>query len=78
MFHVPIEGSTTDIGFKFDDGFSLDRFDGLDVVLAGDIHKRQVYDIGNGNWGWGNNELEYYRTDNATVENGLLTITAKQ
>ncbi len=37
-----------------------------------------TYDIGNGNWGWGNNELEYYKTDNATVENGLLTITAKQ
>lgn len=49
IFHGPIEGSTTDIGFKFDDGFSLDRFEGLDVVLAGDIHKRQEYNIGNGN-----------------------------
>jgi DNA repair exonuclease SbcCD nuclease subunit len=49
LFHGPIEGSTTDIGFKFDDGFSLDRFKGLDVVLSGDIHKRQEYDIGGGN-----------------------------
>jgi beta-glucanase (GH16 family) len=36
------------------------------------------YDIGGG--GWGNNELEYYtdREENASVANGLLTITAKK
>ncbi len=28
--------------------------------------------------GWGNNELEYYRTQNAAVASGLLTITAKR
>lgn len=28
--------------------------------------------------GWGNNELQFYRTENAVVANGLLTITAKQ
>jgi beta-glucanase (GH16 family) len=49
-----------------------DEFDG------NSLSSDWTYDIGNGNWGWGNNELEYYRTDNATVENGLLTITAKQ
>ncbi len=42
------------------------------------------FDIGDGAAegipGWGNNELQYYtdRTDNATVENGFLLITAKQ
>ncbi len=36
------------------------------------------YDIGTGSWGWGNNELEYYRTENAVVDSGVLTITAKQ
>ncbi len=36
------------------------------------------YDIGTGNNGWGNNELEYYtdRPQNIVVENGLLKITA--
>lgn len=36
------------------------------------------YDLGGG--GWGNNELEYYTNsiDNASVGNGLLTITAKK
>lgn len=28
--------------------------------------------------GWGNNELEYYRQENATIENGQLVITAKR
>ena len=36
-----------------------------------------VYEIGNGTWGWGNNELQYYRQDNVNVDNGILTITAK-
>ena len=28
--------------------------------------------------GWGNNELQYYRAENATVSGGLLTISAKE
>ena len=35
-------------------------------------------EIGNGNWGWGNNELQYYRAQNTSLENGYLIITAKQ
>lgn len=36
------------------------------------------YDIGNGNNGWGNNELQYYtdKSQNIKVEDGLLKITA--
>jgi beta-glucanase (GH16 family) len=37
-----------------------------------------VFETGNGSGGWGNNELEYYRRENATVENGQLVITAKR
>lgn len=38
------------------------------------------YNIGTGQNGWGNNELQYYtdRTDNVTVQNGVLIITAKE
>ena len=36
------------------------------------------YDIGTGGNGWGNNELQYYRSENATVGGGLLTITARR
>lgn len=31
-----------------------------------------------GGSGWGNNELQYYRAENATVSGGFLTITAKK
>ncbi|AGC77483.1 glycosyl hydrolase family 16 [Nonlabens dokdonensis] len=39
-----------------------------------------TYDIGTGDNGWGNNELQYYtdRTENVTVENGMLLITANR
>jgi beta-glucanase (GH16 family) len=41
-----------------------------------------TYDIGTGpsNDGWGNNELQYYsdRTENVTVENGYLLLTARE
>ena len=38
------------------------------------------YDIGNGNYGWGNNELQFYtsRSENVIVADGLLKITAKR
>lgn len=38
------------------------------------------YNIGTGDNGWGNNELQYYtdRTENVKVENGYLLITANQ
>lgn len=39
-----------------------------------------TYDIGFGNNGWGNSELQYYtdREDNARIENGSLVIEAKK
>ena len=38
------------------------------------------YDIGNGSWGWGNGEVEYYtsRKDNVKVSDGFLQIIAKR
>jgi DNA repair exonuclease SbcCD nuclease subunit len=48
LFHGPVQGLTTDVGYKFEEGFSVDKFKGCDLVLCGDIHKRQVFDIPNG------------------------------
>lgn len=50
-----------------------DEFDGSSVNTA-----NWSFDIGTGSSGWGNNELEYYRQENATVSSGYLQITAKQ
>jgi beta-glucanase (GH16 family) len=36
-----------------------------------------VFETGMGEWGWGNNELQYYRSENAVVENGALRIQAR-
>lgn len=36
-----------------------------------------VFETGNGSGGWGNNELQYYRSQNASVVNGQLVITAR-
>ena len=48
LFHGPVYGLTTDIGYKFESGFESDKFDGCDLVLCGDIHKRQIFDIPGG------------------------------
>lgn len=36
------------------------------------------FEKGTGEWGWGNNELQYYREENTTVRDGYLVITAKE
>lgn len=48
LFHGPVQGLTTDIGYKFESGFETDKFAGCDLVLCGDIHKRQVFNIPGG------------------------------
>jgi len=45
LFHGPVVGLTTNIGYKFEDGFEASKFEGCDLVLCGDIHKRQVFEI---------------------------------
>ena len=35
------------------------------------------FEIGNGNWGWGNGEHQYYRQENASIEDGKLVIEAR-
>jgi hypothetical protein len=42
LFHGPIIGLYTDIGYKFETGYEVDKFDGCDLVLCGDIHRRQT------------------------------------
>jgi beta-glucanase (GH16 family) len=55
-----------------------DNFDGTEVDLT-----KWTFQLGDGSevglpGGWGNNELQYYQAENATVAGGLLTITAKE
>jgi beta-glucanase (GH16 family) len=69
---IPSTGYSTPLVYS---GYSLvwqDEFEGS--TLSSDWS----YEIGNGNWGWGNNELEYYRQENTEVRQGCLIITAKE
>lgn len=50
--------------------------DNFDVAGAPDASKWNM-EIGNGQNGWGNSELQYYRAENAVVSDGTLKITAK-
>ncbi len=42
LFHGPIQGMSTDLGYTFDDAYDKINFSGLDIVLCGDIHKRNI------------------------------------
>jgi beta-glucanase (GH16 family) len=37
-----------------------------------------LYDLGNGDGGWGNNESQYYTRENATIEDNILKIKVKK
>lgn len=43
LFHAPLENAKTDIGYEIDHGAGLDIFEGCDMVMLGDIHKRQTF-----------------------------------
>jgi len=45
LFHGPIQGLSTDLGFKFEEGYDKLNFADCDIVLCGDIHKRQVFEL---------------------------------
>ena len=48
LFHGPIMGLSTDMGFEFEDAYDQLNFVGLDLLLCGDIHKRQTFTLPGG------------------------------
>jgi DNA repair exonuclease SbcCD nuclease subunit len=51
LFHGPIQGLSTDLGFQFEDAYEPLNFHGLDLLLCGDIHKRQIFKLPGGGKG---------------------------
>ena len=47
LYHDPILGLKTDVGYEFEDGQEVSIFEGLDWTLCGDIHKREVLQVNN-------------------------------
>lgn len=67
------QGYTTPLTYN---GYTLvwnDEFDGSQVNSSS-----WTFETGTGNSGWGNNELQYYRQENAWVQGGVLTIEARK
>jgi DNA repair exonuclease SbcCD nuclease subunit len=48
LFHGPIKGLSTEMGYEFDDAFDKLNFVDCDVALCGDIHMRQRFKLPNG------------------------------
>lgn len=47
LFHGPVNKAQTDIGYTVSsNSFQVDMFDGFDMALLGDIHKRQTFGEG--------------------------------
>ena len=69
---IPSSGYSSPLSYS---GYTLVWQDEFDSTA---ISPNWTFEIGNGNWGWGNNELEYYRQENASLVEGCLVITAKE
>ncbi|MBC6367063.1 glycoside hydrolase family 16 protein [Algoriphagus sp. AK58] len=70
---IPTQGATSPTSYL---GMTLawaDEFDGNTLNAANWTHE-----TGNGTNGWGNNELQFYRSQNTSLQNGHLVITAKK
>lgn len=48
LFHGPIQGLSTDVGYTFEDAYDKLNFVGVDLLLCGDIHKRQTFTLPEG------------------------------
>jgi beta-glucanase (GH16 family) len=70
---IPTEGYTTPASYS---GMTLvwqDEFNGPTINESD-----WTFEIGRGSNGWGNDELEYYKKENAEIQEGNLVITAKK
>lgn len=72
----PIDGS---------DGYITPlTYDGMTMIWQDEFNGSALnetywnYELGTGNNGWGNNELQYYRRENTTVTDGFLIIEARR
>ena len=65
-------------------GYSTpEEYTGLNLIWSDEFDADRLnetfwtFEIGNGSYGWGNNELEFYRRDNTTLVDGHLVIEAR-
>ena len=93
--YIKIGAPTANVGIRNDDttiylsdeGYEAsDSYEGMSLVWADEFEGEAVdlnnwtYDLGNGDWGWGNNELQTYTnsSSNSFVADGKLFIVAEK
>lgn len=69
---IPPTGYTTPLAYDGMDLIWQDEFEGTALN-----ENNWNYKIGNGNDGWGNNELQFYREENTSIQDGHLVIEAR-
>ena len=83
---VGIRNDDTTI-YLSDEGYeAADSYEGMSLVWADEFEGEAIdlnnwtYDLGNGDWGWGNNELQTYTniSNNSFVADGKLFIVAEK
>ena len=70
---IPTQGLTSPTTYP---GMTLIWSDEFDVATLNQAN--WSHETGNGQNGWGNNELQFYRPQNTSIQNGHLVITAKK
>ena len=66
-------------------GYSTpESYDGMELVWSDEFNASSIdnsnwtFETGTGNWGWGNNELQYYQENNTSIIDGNLVIEARK
>ncbi|MEI6409612.1 MAG: family 16 glycosylhydrolase [Bacteroidota bacterium] len=70
---IPTTGYSTPLSYPGKTLVWADEFDGTTLNSAW-----WTQEIGNGQSGWGNNELQFYRAENTSVQSGNLIIEARK
>lgn len=78
------DGSHTDVEIPTTGYTSPESYTGMNLVWQDEFAGSELsgtnwtHESGTGSNGWGNNELQYYRQQNTTVQDGYLIITARK
>ncbi len=70
---IPATGYSTPMEYESMNLLWSDEFSGTELDES-----NWTYESGNGDWGWGNNELEFYRRENTSIVDGHLVIQARE
>lgn len=77
-------GNSTQVSIPSSGATSPTSYEGMQLVWEDDFSSPTLntsnwsFEIGKGQNGWGNNELQHYRRENTSIQNGHLVITAKK